>query len=104
MEQLGVAPARAEEVLTAILELTAHLADGKTLAAYLPGMKVAREVKRIAATQATSAVIGEHYDPNTITRVATNPPPPIAPTEQPAVIEVEPEDGPVLGEEVEEEE
>jgi hypothetical protein len=103
MEQLGVAPARAEEVLTAVLELTAHLAAGKELGEYLPGTRAKREVKRIAATQATSAVIGEHYDPNTITRVATNPPPPIAPTEQPTVIEVEPEDGPVLGEEVEEE-
>jgi hypothetical protein len=96
MEQLGIEPARSTQIVEAVEALTQYLAAGGDPATYGPPVaRRAREQRRIPATHATSASLGEHYDPDTITRVATNPPPPLEETAQPEVVEVQPEAGPL---------
>jgi hypothetical protein len=86
MGQLGIEPARIEEIVGAIEALTQHLASGKELNEYLP-VRRNRENRRIPATSATSTQLGEHFDATTIQRVATVPPAPIEATEQPPIVE-----------------
>jgi hypothetical protein len=89
MGQLGIEPARIEEIVGAIEALTQHLASGKELNEYLP-VRRNRENRRIPATSATSTQLGEHFDATTIQRVATVPPAPIEATEQPPIVEAAP--------------
>jgi hypothetical protein len=86
MEQLNVPTERAEQIIKAIEALTKYLADGGDLEKYAP-LKRKREPRRITSTQATSTQLGEHFDPNTVQRAATNPPAPQEPTGQPEVVE-----------------
>lgn len=89
MGQLGVDPARIEEIVATIEALTQHLASGKELNEYLP-VRRNREHRRITATAATSTPLGEHFDATTIQRVATVPPAPTEATEQPPIVEAAP--------------
>ncbi len=96
MEQLDIEPARSAQIVEAVEALAQYLEAGGDITTYGPPVtRKAREQRRIPATYATSTSLGEHYDPDTITRVATNLPPPLEATEQPEVIEIQPEAGPL---------
>jgi hypothetical protein len=87
MTQLGVEPARIEEIVAAIEALTQHLAIGRELNDYTP-TKRNRESRRIPATSATSTPLGEHFDAATIQRVSTVvPAPPVEGIDQPPIVE-----------------
>lgn len=87
MGQLGIEPARIEEIVAAIEALTQYLASGKELNDYMPTRRN-RESRRIPATSATSTPLGEHFDETTIQRVSTVVPvPPTEGISQPATVE-----------------